>query len=488
MSSLLERAEEVLKDKLEEIPKKLLEHEDKEVREFIKQIGVILALTEFKKDGIKSLLKIWDKVESVVVGENPFDIQFIIIHKDRLKDEIIKRFKELELYNVYNKELIYSYLYSAMILPFYVSKSDVEFLMKIKDSLLGTYSKWGNMTGFTSNGARFKWERIQEQILVRTIAWPNYKKLKLKLLMCYIEARKRPFIITNLVQGLLSSPFRRSIGKFRSHTEELYFTMQIPDTPKCYQLVEKSFRKMLENDLIDNFKMLELIDVCHDINFNLFDAKENKWMFSPNLWLNYLEGFLPENEDLMPSPQKFKFEPYTLKTYKKDLKIIDSLMPDGRLKTKILAQKVGTTERNVLYRKKFLFENNFLEPKIVAQNIDLDGYIVLLMEGKAPLRERFKKACTKIPQWRCHDYVGKGSLNGTMFVLEIPLQCLWELILYFDDLYAKFGIKKVWYDFFSVGSYTISGIIDRWDDKKQRWIWDYSDFDIIKLSGLDRYL
>ena len=488
MDKLLEQAENTLKDKLSQIPEKFLEHEDKEVREFIKQVGVFLALTEFKKDEIKSLLKIWDKVESVIIGENPFDIQSIILHKSQLKDEILRSLKELELYNITDKELIHSYLYSALIASFYVSKSDIDFLKRIQDSLLSSYSEWGEKTGLTSNGARFKWERLQEQIFVRVIMWPNYQKLKLKLFMAYVKVNKRPFLIKNLIKGLLSSPFRRSIGKFRSHPDELYFTLQIPDTPKCYHLVEKSFKKMLENDLIDSFKITEIMAIYRDINFELFSAKSNKWMFSPKLWINYLEGFLPENEAIIQPPQKFEFEPYSLKVYKKDLHIIDSLMPDGRIKNKILARKVGTTARNVLYRKEFLFENNFLTPKIVAQNIGLEGYIVFLMEGDDLLIERFKKACEKIPQWYCFDYIGKGSSNGSMFALEIPIEHLWELILYFDDIYSKFRTKKIWYDFFSLASYTISGIIDRWDEKKQRWIWNNSDLDIITLSGLDRYL
>ena len=488
MDKLLDQAENVLKEKLSQIPKKLLEHEDNEVREFIKQIGIFLSLIEFKKDEIKNLIRIWHKIKSIIVGENPFDIQGIILNKNQLQDEILKRLKELELYNITDKELIYSYLYAAMIPSFYISKSDVEFLKKIKDSLLSSYSEWGKKTDLTSNGARFKWEKLQEQIFARVIMLLNYKKLKLKLLMAYVEAHKRPFLIKNLVKGLLSSPFRRSIGKFRSHPDELYFTLQIPNTPKCYQLIEKSFKKMLENDLIDNFKITEITSISRDINFDLFDAKDNKWMFSPKLWINYLEGFLPENEALVPPPQKFKFEPYSLKIDKKGLHLIDSLMLDGRIKNKILAQKVGTTTRNVLYRKEFLFKNNFLIPKIVAQNVGLDGYIVFLMEGDDLLLERFKKACEKIPQWYCFDYTGKGTLTGSMFALEIPNEYLWELILYFDDIYSKFRTKKIWYDFFSLASYTISGIIDRWDEKKQRWIWQESDFDIITLSGLERYL
>ena len=488
MSKLLERAENVLESKLKEIPKKLVKHEDKEVQEFLKQIGVLLTLTEFKKNEIKNLLKIWDKVKTTVIGENYFDVRSIILHKPLLSDEILTRLKELKLYNMSNKELIYSYLASTMILPFHISKSDVEFLKKIKDSLLGSYSEWSRKTGLTSNGTRFKWERIQDQILVKVIAWPNYEKLKLKLLMGYVDMHKRPFLMKNLIKGILNSPFRRSIGKFRSHPNELFFTLQIPDTPKCYQLVEKSFKKMLENDLIDNFRITEITTSYRDINFDLFDAKMNEWKFSPPLWLKYLEGFLPENEEFIPSPQKLQFEPYSLKIYKKDLYILDSLMPDARIKSKILAQKVGTTERNVLYRKNFLFENNFLTPKIVAQNIGLDGYIVILMEGGNSIRERVKKACTKIPQWSCYDYTGKGSLTGSMFALEIPLQYLWELMWYFEDIFSKFGIKKVWYDFFSLGSYILSDIIDRWEEKKQRWMWYKSDFDIIKLSGLDRYL
>ncbi len=488
MFKLLEQAESILESKLEEIPKKLVEHEDKEVREFLKQIGVILTLTEFKKNEIKNLLKIWDKIKTIVIGENYFDLRSVITNKIWLKDEILRRIEELDLYNIFDKELIYSYLAAGMIQPFHILKSDIEFLKKIKDSPLGSYSEWGTKTGLTSNGARFKWERLHEQILVKVPIWPNYKKLKLKLLMAYVEEHKRPFLIKNLIKGLLSSPFRRSIGKFRSHPNELLFTLQIPDTPKCYQLIEKSFKKMLENDLIDNFKITEITAIYHDINFELFDAKDNKWIFSPKLWIKYLEGFLPQSEDLIPSPKKFKFEPYSLKIYKKDLHIIDSLMSDGRIKNKILAQKVGTTPRNVLYRKELLFENNFLIPTIVAQNTGLDGYVVFLMEGGDLLIERFKKACTKIPQWSCYDYTGKGSLTGSMFALEIPIQYLWEILLYFDDIYSKFRTKKVWYDFFSLGSYTISGIINRWDEKKQRWIWGNSDLDIITLSGLDRYL
>lgn len=488
MANLLEQAESILERKLKEIPKKLVEHEDKEVREFLNQIGVLLTLTEFKKNEIKNLLKIWDKIKTIVIGENYFDIRSVITDKRWLKDEILRRLEDLDLYNISTKELIYSYLAAGMIIPFHVLKSDIEFLKKIKDSLLGPYSEWGRKTGLTSNGARFKWERLQEQILVKVPMWPNYEKLKIKLLMTYVEAHKRPFLIKNLVKGLLSSPFRRSIGKFRSHPNELFFTLQIPDTPKCYQLVEKSFKKMLENDLIDNFKITEITAIYHDINFDLFDAKINEWKFSPTLWLKYLEGFLPESEELIPSPQKFKFEPYSLKISKKDLNIINSLMPDGRIKNKVLAQKVGTTERNVLHRKNQLFKNNFLTPKIVPQNIGLDGYIVLLMEGNHLIRERVKKACIKIPQWSCYDYTGKRSLTGSMFTLQIPLKYLWEIIWYFDDMSSKFGIKKLWYDFFSLGSHILSDIINRWDEKKQRWIWHKSDLDIIKLSGIDRYL
>ena len=488
MFKLLEKAERVLESKLRDIPKKLLEHEDKEVREFLEQIGILLTLTEFKRDEIKNLLKNWDKIKPILVGGTPFHLESIILHKKLLRDEILKDLKELDLYNISDKGLIYSYLATTMIPPFYISKSDVNFLKKIKDSLLGSYSEWSNKTGLTPNGARFKWERIQEQILLKAIVLLNYKKLKIKLIMGYVEAHKRPFLIKNLVKGLLSYPFGRSVGKFRSQPNELFFTLQIPDTPKCYQLIGKSFKKMLENDLIDTFKIVEVTAIYRDINFDLFDAKRNEWMFSPKLWLNYLEGFLPENEEFIPPPQEFKFEPYCLKIYKKDLNIIDSLMTDARIKSKILAQKVGATERNVLYRKNFLFENNFLTPKIVAQNIGLDAYIVLLMEGNELIRDRLKKACTKIPQWYCFDYLGKGSLTGSMFALEIPLKHLWEIIWYFDDMSSKFGIKKVWYDYFSLGSHTLSGMIDRWDAKKQRWTWNKSDFDIIKLSGLDRYL
>jgi len=63
-----------------------------------------------------------------------------------------------------------------------------------------------------------------------------------------------------------------------------------------------------------------------------------------------------------------------------------------------------------------------------------------------------------------------------------------EMDCYLDGLTPDYGIKKLWYNFFPVGSLPLSNLIERWDERRQRWRWNQSDFDLISLSKIERYL
>ncbi len=485
---LILRAEEEFKNKIELFPRFLVFNEDIELRDFIEQLGVLFALDEFKKREERFLLKNWGRMRSIIYDGKAFHIYSIYPQKKTIIEDLSTRLKELEIYKIADKKTIYDYLTGETKIQIFLDKDDIEFLKHIKENLLATYADWGREFGITRQSARARWERLGEQLNPIIAAWGNYKKIKLKFLFGYVDVGKRLFLLNNLSKGILNSVFGRSVGKFRSSLSEIYFTFQVPEDHRCQAFLENSFRKMVNEGLIKSYKLVEIVAVSRDINFKLFNVEKNSWIFSSEFWLNYLKYYLPECEEFEESPQTFDFEPYSSKIDRMDLKIMDALILDGRISGNFLAKQFKCSPVKINKKRKRLIEENFVDFYLAVSSIGLVGFFMILMEGDKLSRDRFKKACLKFPQWHFYDYIDKESVEGSVFAFEVPTAQIWKLYCYLDDLTPDFGIKKIWYDFFSFGSLPLSNLIERWDERRQRWRWHQSDFDLIALSKIERYL
>jgi len=485
---LVLRAEEEFKNKIELFPRFLVLNEDIEVRDFIEQLCALFVLNEFKKREERFLLKNWGRIRSIIYNGKPFHIHSVYPQKKPIIGDLSMRLKELKIYKIADKKTIYDYLTGETIVQISLEKDDVEFLKHIKENSLATYADWGREFGITRQSARSRFERLGEQLYPVIAAWLNYKKIKLKFLLGYVDVGKRLFLLNNLSKGILNSVFGRSVGKFRSSLSEIYFTFQVPEDHRCQAFLEKSFKKMADEGLIKSHKLVEVVAVSGDIDFTLYNAEKNSWIFSPEFWLNYLKYYLVECEEFEEPPKTFDFEPYSSKIDRLDLKILDALQVDGRISSNFLAKQFKYSPVKVNKKRKRLIEENFVDFYFAVRNMGSVGFFTILMEGDKLARIRFKKACLKFPQWYFYDYIGKESVEGSVFAFEVPTAQIWKLYCYLDDLTPDFGIKKIWYDFFPFGSLPLSNLIERWDERRQRWRWNQSDFDLIALSKIERYL
>ncbi len=304
----------------------------------------------------------------------------------------------------------------------------------------------------------------------------------------YVDVGPRLFLVNNLAKGLLRTVYRRSVLRFRSSLRDLYFTLQIPDDIRCQSLIEKSFKKMLDSDLIKSFKLVEVISASHGLDLDMYDFNKNCWLFNPEFWLMYLKHHLSEWDSFEKTPSQYNYEFYSTKIDKIDLEIIDYLIFDSRVRNTFLAEQLKISRKEICNRRKKLIKENFVDFNLAVRNMGLDGFFMLLVEGDNVKRSMFKQACLKFPQWTFYDYIGKGSVEGSVFALEVPNTQLWKLFWYLEDLRPEFGIQKIWYNFFPIGSHTLSNLIERWDERRQRWIWQESDLDLINLSEIERYL
>jgi len=487
--NLILRAEKEFKRKLELFPKYLVFHEDLEVRDFIEQLCILYVLDEFKKWEEKILIKTWGRIRSIIYNGKPYHIIMSLYpQKKQITDNLTTRLKELEVYKITEKKTVFDYLTGDMTLQISLKNDDIKFLKHVKNNLLATYADWGRDFGITRQSARARWERLRDRLYPQISAYVNYKKIKLKFLIGYIDVGKRMFLLDKLSNGISASVFGRSVGKFRSSLNELYFTFQIPEDYRCQVLLEKSFKKMQDEGLIESYKLVEVVAVSGDIDFNLYNTEKNSWIFIPEFWLNYLKYYLPEYEEFEKTPRKFDFEPYSSKIGGQDLKIIDALMLDGRMSSNFLAKQLNTNQITVHRKRKRLIEEKFVNFFFAVRNMGPIGFFMVLMEGDKVSRDRFKQACLKVPQYQFNDYISKGSDEGTIFAFEVPSENMWRMYTYLDDLTPDFGIKKIWFDFLPLESFTISNLIERWDKRYQRWRWLHSDFDLISLSETERYL
>lgn len=488
MENLIQEAEKVFKSKIKSFPKFLVEHKDEEVRALIEQLCIIFVLDSFKKQDALFLLNKWPRIRPLFIGTKPFHIKSIFPHKNIFIDAVLARLKELEIYKINDKKTIYDYLAVAMIPQLSLQKGDITFLKNVENDPLATFTEWGNKVNLTRQGARLKWERLGERVYPQITAWLNCRKIKLRLLFGYVDVGKKLFLLNNLSKGLLSTVFLRSVGRFRSSLSDLYFTLRIPDDVRCQSLIEKSFKKMLDSGLIESFKLVEVIAVSRGINLEIFDVNQNRWLFNPEFWLMYLKNYLPEWGSFEESPPESHYEFYSSKIDKMDLEVIDALLVDGRIQNTLLAEQLEISRKTIYNKRKKLIKENFVNFYLAVRNMGLDGFFMLLLEGDNLKRSMFKKACLKFPQWVFYDYIGKGSVEGSVFAFEVPNTQIWKLFWYLEDLRPEFGIQKIWYDFFPIGSFTISNLIDRWNEKRQKWMWQESDFNLITLSEIERYL
>ncbi len=486
--NLILRAEKEFKRKLELFPRFLVFNEDIEVRDFSEQLCVLFVLDEFKKWEEKILLKTWGRIRTIIFNGETFHIWGFIPRKQKILEDLSTLLKELEIYKITDKQTIKDYLTGEMVVKISLNKENIAFLKHIKENLLATYADWGREFGITRQSSRRRWDLLRKQLYPQIAAWLNYRKIKLKFLLGYANVGKRMFLLDKLSNGILASVFGRSVGKFRSNLNELYFSFQIPEDYRCQVFLEKSFKKMQDEGLIESYKLVEVVAVSRDIDFNLYNTEKNSWIFRPDLWLNYVKYYLPEYEEFEETPRTFDFEPFSSKIDILDLKILDSLMLDGRISSNFLAKQFNNNQISVHKKRKRLIEENFVDFYFAVRNIGMVGFFMILMEGDISAINMFKKACLKFPQWIFYDYIGKGSDEGTVFAFEVPTEKMWKTYTYLDDLTPDFGIKKIWLEFFPLGSLPLSNLIERWDERRQRWRWVHSDFDLISLSGIERYL
>ncbi|MEX2738653.1 MAG: hypothetical protein Q6356_006250 [Candidatus Wukongarchaeota archaeon] len=489
MEALIQEAEEKFQQKISLFPKFLADHEDAEVRALIEQLCILFVLNGFKNRDEKFLLKNWDRIRPIVFDGKPFHILSIITaSKNLILEEFTTRLKEFEIYKIADKKTIYDYLAGDMRLQISLQKNDIAFLKNVKENPLASYSEWGREFNISRQAARKRWGHLGERFHPQIFACINYKKIKLRLLFGYVNVGKRLFLLNNLSTGILNSVFGRSVGKFRSSLSEIYFTFQVPEDHRCQAFLEKSFKKMADSNLIESYKLIEFISASYGINFDLYNVKKNSWIFNPELWLKYLKYYLPEYDSFEESPTETPFEMYSSKFDRIDLGIMDALAVDGRITDSFLTNQLDYTRGAIRKKRERLIKENFVNIYLVLRNVGLDGFFMLLMEGDGLARIRFKKACLKFPQWQFYDYIGKSSVKGSIFAFEIPNTQMWKLYCYLDGLTPDYGIKKLWYNFFPVGSLPLSNLIERWDERRQRWRWNQSDFDLISLSKIERYL
>ena len=433
---------------------------------------------------IKELLKI-DYMTQLNLHPEFDPLAFFLYFQERCKELILsikKNLKRIDKYEIKHPGLIIASIYSAWPQPGILTENEYKLLREIVKNPAGSFREWSKNAGISLAGVKYSFDRLKKKVMLRIWSQINFTSIKLRNYLVMFSGIQNEDEVEFLKEKCLRNIWCTTVFSFASHPNSLFVSITIPSHTRCINTFLNSMKTFQE---LENVIVYEKNETFLSYNFTSYDPKTG-WNFSPLTWIMF--SLSDASKDYMEYLKKINTMhriPYEnahhLNFSKKDLYIIAALSRDFRIKTTALSEISGYPLPTVSKKKKDFVKKKIIYPLPCIANIGLSSSISLLWEISNKDVEYILHALSELPYvigYRMRE-IYPSKRNYLMTFLFLPGTVSSRLIKNLREIGEHYGLKELFYERKGPGSFTIDRFINRWDEKRQNWLWYESDFEFL---------
>jgi len=428
---------------------------------------------EERKRVIKKLLELnieflpnFDPIQTILGGKRKAEIFVQLLKEFLQKAKRIKKIPSTHLavssiYDKFNEKFFH---------PF--SKKEYKVLTAICKNPLISFRDLAKKTGFSVSGVRKIYLKIRDRL--RFTSMINLHALKLRHLTLIISGLSK-HEEEHLKNQFMKSVWLRTIYSFASNPELLVVSVNVPNDVK---FLKEFLRGIKSLEKLWKIELYDVSTICFISNLSLYNPKK-MWEFNPE---KLILRRLKSDEDTCIRCVKY-FSISDLKLSREDLYIIESLLREPRIGIEILTDlPTNTSTSTWIKRRRDFFNKKILVPTILILDPRLKHDGILITESQEKLTA-LKRLFLSFPYIFLYNMqkIYPNTCNALLVYYRVPAGTIWRFLQVLNNVKKKLNIKKIYYEYQGIGSYSFRRFLHRWDEEKQQWVWCKEDVDVFKL-------